>query len=190
MSSLTFLLRITPTCVGNTPSPPRPLDSQWDHPHLRGEYRTSAVFLKATQGSPPLAWGIRNGIVIRYKVCGITPTCVGNTGNQVPIDHLPEDHPHLRGEYNYFADALFIGVGSPPLAWGILTEEKVPTISLRITPTCVGNTVDPEPQTRWPWDHPHLRGEYLSWPMMVPVWSGSPPLAWGIPCPSHRLHSS
>ena len=51
---------------------------------------------------------------------------------------------------------------------------------IRITPTCVGNTISPLQAFLLGEDHPHLRGEYphLASALVSPF--GSPPLAWGI----------
>ena len=51
-------------------------------------------------------------------------------------------------------------LGSPPLAWGILSIDYLPDGRIRITPTCVGNTSRPVTVVLPFKDHPHLRGEY------------------------------
>ena len=50
--------------------------------------------------------------------------------------------------------------GSPPLAWGILFLIVLLLTLLRITPTCVGNTLVSTYNIALKRDHPHLRGEY------------------------------
>ena len=70
--------------------------------------------------------------------------------------------------------------GSPPLAWGILQKFKKKNFSMRITPTCVGNTHLQQEQSTCSEDHPHLRGEYLFLLQVLSAGRGSPPLAWGI----------
>ena len=79
--------RITPTCVGNTRRNRQRSGVSEDHPHLRGEYRTSAYVTASEQGSPPLAWGILGNISNSAFAVRITPTCVGNTHRSNPI-HL------------------------------------------------------------------------------------------------------
>ena len=37
-AKIASIMRITPTCVGNTSRHPEQTDAVWDHPHLRGEY--------------------------------------------------------------------------------------------------------------------------------------------------------
>ena len=52
---------------------------------------------------------------------------------------------------------------------------------MRITPTCVGNTLADQLLPLMLRDHPHLRGEYLLTVAALLDAIGSPPLAWGIP---------
>ena len=113
--------RITPTCVGNTFSPP--------------------CISVNSQGSPPLAWGIHNVFILNNLIFRITPTCVGNTKYVTADQALQKDHPHLRGEYANVVSLNLGKLGSPPLAWGIPTGKITRFNDPRITPTCVGNTV-------------------------------------------------
>ncbi len=132
-------------------------------------------------GSPPLAWGILSQLTAQPRCPRITPTCVGNTAVRRAGTASQEDHPHLRGEY-FPSWSLNLGyAGSPPLAWGILINLWKQRCLLRITPTCVGNTVLLDGGRRPCRDHPHLRGEYFKGFMLWIATAGSPPLAWGIP---------
>ena len=70
----------------------------------------------------------------------ITPTCVGNTQLDCSRTLAQWDHPHLRGEYMTNKKRKGSTKGSPPLAWGILSELTITRWQTRITPTCVGNT--------------------------------------------------
>ncbi len=51
----------TPTCVGNTHRNCIPAASAAVHPHVRGEYPSTASMLANARGSPPRAWGILAG---------------------------------------------------------------------------------------------------------------------------------
>ena len=75
----TFVVRITPTCVGNTEYGEMEILEDRDHPHLCGEHKT--LFTDDTEKM------------------GITPTCVGNTLSIVTLSPLLKDHPHLCGEH-------------------------------------------------------------------------------------------
>ena len=90
---------ITPACAGNTTSVDSATVILWDHPRLRGEYRTLIPNTLGTMGSPPLARGIRDFLSCCVVLCGITPACAGNTVDKcIDCDFL-RDHPRLRGEY-------------------------------------------------------------------------------------------
>ena len=131
-------------------------------------------------GSPPLAWGILRGLKMLDFIARITPTCVGNTFVSRRNHYGKQDHPHLRGEYLicYIHNLSF--EGSPPLAWGILSDNPTKAHIIRITPTCVGNTPLAPCALSAPQDHPHLRGEYTFTKRCWSIATGSPPLAWGI----------
>ena len=178
----TFAAGITPTCMGNTLSKHRWRGGSQDHPHLCGEYESSKAELAAWKGSPPPAWGILIGLttmqatqriaphtwgIPRFTKCcsrraGITPTCVGNTKTPKTVEQVIEDHPHLRGEYQGKSHKHQNKQGSPPLAWGILELLKKSLEDDRITPTCVGNTIELTGRSMALRDHPHLRGEYTA----------------------------
>ena len=94
-----FVGGITPACAGNTKITRCFVDAHWDHPRLRGEYRSTGKIATVLLGSPPLARGIQEQLAGFKDVDGITPACAGNTlPFYVPIDEA-EDHPRLRGEY-------------------------------------------------------------------------------------------
>jgi len=139
--SMTYFIRSTPTCVGNT----------------LGEFAGVAH----VHGPPPRAWGIRLGRCGAWRGDRSTPTCVGNTSSSDAIRlalmgppprawGIPECrarsalhsavHPHVRGEYlgglhlfarrgwstptcvgNTIAHGVepVKGFGPPPRAWGI-----------------------------------------------------------------------
>ena len=101
VTALFSFIRITPTCVGNTPELWGLIACTRDHPHLRGEYIAFGIFAVYPLGSPPLAWGILFVSPIYALSDRITPTCVGNTGRSQDRCVLLRDHPHLRGEYGY-----------------------------------------------------------------------------------------
>ena len=153
------------------------------HPHMRGEYLSISsssrsncgspphawgilvhhlFLLQAQPGSPPHAWGIP-GVAEPHTVrVRFTPTCVGNTGIPRGDDQLLSVHPHMRGEYFFCTIFLYGNIGSPPHAWGIHFRLSIILISLRFTPTCVGNTPPFEPVQPLTAVHPHMRGEYAS----------------------------
>ena len=108
---------------------------------MRGEYPPITLVVCYRLGSPPLAWGILDQFVQEERRLGITPTCVGNTEIQFLFALRLLDHPHLRGEYLMLMIIAGQTMGSPPLAWGIHEIIVDVILAVRITPTCVGNTV-------------------------------------------------
>ena len=76
---LDFIVRITPTCVGNTPYASFSIFSVWDHPHLCGEHYGPKLMSGTSMGSPPPVWGTLNVFKLKFHAGRITPTCVGNT---------------------------------------------------------------------------------------------------------------
>ena len=132
------------------------------HPHLRGEYTSSPSMPESSDGSSPLAWGIRGDrLPFRTLHSRFIPTCVGNTtanyrvrtdaGGSSPLAWGIRDsvstifqrravHPHLRGEYANETAARAENTGSSPLAWGIRAWIVPRDFVSRFIPTCVGNT--------------------------------------------------
>ena len=133
--------RITPTYMGNTCDDAVLAHKVEDHPHIHGEYFNWSSVNCSIIGSPPHTWGILNNIILGRFMHGITPTYMGNTG----------DDPYT---VNYLE-------GSPPHTWGIPNAFKDRHCDLRITPTYMGNTLIKRLIDCLPGDHPHIHGEYL-----------------------------
>ena len=132
---------ITPACAGNTLCVIKAVSVAWDHPRLRGEYGNIAGKWDTRMGSPPLARGIRRISRWGKRSTGITPACAGNTTSGQTVITAVWDHPRLRGEYSALDALNLFGVGSPPLARGILGNELTPLWKTGITPACAGNTL-------------------------------------------------
>ena len=152
--------RFTPTCVGNTLILALSVLFSTVHPHMRGEYLYYNRKQKTFNGSPPHAWGILGNYIYSNVFNRFTPTCVGNTINSDNSSGFWPVHPHMRGEYVFFADIPENKDGSPPHAWGIHLLVSFATSHLRFTPTCVGNTSHISDIIKYLTVHPHMRGEY------------------------------
>ena len=87
---------------------------------MRGEYGINTKLPDPTEGSPPLARGIREMAIVSKEDLGITPACAGNTYGKMAASMESRDHPRLRGEYSYGKAVPVPAKGSPPLARGIL----------------------------------------------------------------------
>ena len=132
--------RFIPTCVGNT-QPRLAADMEYPvHPHMRGEYKSPAEWIRTYGGSSPHAWGIRLLRSPDVADARFIPTCVGNTYCSKRSSRSHTVHPHMRGEYSCTLSASCPLIGSSPHAWGILKKPTLLPPLPRFIPTCVGNT--------------------------------------------------
>ena len=69
--------------------------------------------------------------------------------------------------------------GSPPRAWGRQTAWHQRSMTVRFTPTCVGQTNNQSNTILVCAVHPHVRGADMSAIHSEVVFIGSPPRAWG-----------
>ena len=139
-------------------------------------------------GSPPLARGLQRYCSSKSFSTRITPACAGTTQQLISVIHTYQDHPRLRGDYILHLTPLFIKLGSPPLARGLLVAIVACSVAVGITPACAGTTLCTIHIGGTLKDHPRLRGDYqkdLSNGMRV---VGSPPLARGL-LPEPGLHA-
>ncbi len=96
---------------------------------------------------------------------------------------LPPVHPHARGD-NGAADLTYsTHTGSPPRAWGQPRAAPPCSGAERFTPTRVGTTHSRACPWRFAAVHPHARGDNAHRVAGGSVRGGSPPRAWGQPCP-------
>ena len=101
-SSTTIREGITPACAGNT---------------MR-IYMVSSYAL----GLPLHAQGILQGKHTGPGTVGITPACAGNTGFIFLVFLAEWDYPCMRREYKSKLSTLFISLGLPLHAQGILMQ--------------------------------------------------------------------
>ena len=155
-------IRITPAYAGNTTLVLHKRALQEDHPRLRGEYFESLEKCLNAVGSPPPTRGILKFNAPLLFCTGITPAYAGNTYHNVHQYGRSRDHPRLRGEYNSYVFVVTQPPGSPPPTRGIPHLQTCEFQPYRITPAYAGNTVLISAFFSSSWDHPRLRGEYLS----------------------------
>ncbi|KWX02922.1 hypothetical protein LI90_3971 [Carbonactinospora thermoautotrophica] len=171
--------RLTPTCVGRTPTRGRNVAGIATHPHVRGEDPNVPPLAPGRNDSPPRAWGGRRRCGGCAPSRGLTPTCVGRTRTRPPFVWSRPTHPHVRGEdrgqrcrRRHYGD-------SPPRAWGGPGHRRSGIGWERLTPTCVGRTAFSQPSPyRWA-THPHVRGEDSTKGARTIMANDSPPRAWG-----------
>src|SRR5579884_2154703 len=149
------------------------------HPHVRGDDGPVAPVAPVAPGSPPRAWGrlYRTGAL--DPSARFTPTCVGTT---LPPQHQPvrsSVHPHVRGDDRGCFLCRVQSSGSPPRAWGRLSDHHEDDRRARFTPTCVGTTIVYRCTFILNSVHPHVRGDDDIRGQRQVVITGSPPRAWG-----------
>ena len=159
-----------------------------DHPHLCGDHQAIDKLTKLKEGSPPPVWGTPLSLRATGDEGRITPTCVGNTPPGAGGRLAAKDHPHLCGEHVSLFQLKLLAGGSPPPVWGTPNEIANAVVSLRITPTCVGNTLGLQAQVNASEDHPHLCGEHNFAKLFNASVKGSPPPVWGTPSKLYDSH--
>ena len=173
------VVRITPTCVGNTRSTQRLHSERRDHPHMCGESCLTTLRLSYGLGSPPHVWGKRPMDILSVRFLRITPTYVGKAVISYFNLSPHEDHPHMCGESSASRRRPSRALGSPPHVWGKHNQRNDVHDTYRITPTCVGKAPITAVTTLALVDHPHMCGESLPYFRFAPTLKGSPPHVWG-----------
>ena len=105
---------------------------------------------------------------------------MGNTSRPKSLKVKSKDHPHIHGEYKLKSTIPTARSGSPPHTWGIQTAALIVAITVRITPTYMGNTRGERHGKGEREDHPHIHGEYFLFAFFLKTIAGSPPHTWGI----------
>ena len=173
--------RIIPARAGFTDPCGLPAPQRRDHPRSRGVYPGAAASRGDPLGSSPLARGLRVREPWTCWAVGIIPARAGFTDGSITLSantrdhprsrgvylrvpdrrvHGPLDHPRSRGVYSWTTPALAAGVGSSPLARGLLDA--------------------PHDPLEMPGDHPRSRGVYRFIRNWCGATRGSSPLARGL----------
>mgnify|MGYP001641374638 CR=1 FL=1 len=174
-------LRIIPARAGFTAAstcrPSRPTD----HPRSRGVYGGVNLQTIETDGSSPLARGLRRRRA-RPRWCRrIIPARAGFTARGRVPWRGDGDHPRSRGVYLHARVCTVYDGGSSPLARGLHGPAEGEGLAHRIIPARAGFT--PPAASGWwaPRDHPRSRGVYRPGRSPCPRMIGSSPLARGLP---------
>ena len=132
-------------------------------------------------GSSPLARGLLEPARRRHPRRGIIPARAGFTQSRADVCVKGGDHPRSRGVYlQRRLDGQREG-GSSPLARGLQVHVGDPRRQVRIIPARAGFTGIPYSRPRYSGDHPRSRGVYPKHSPGLPPWTGSSPLARGLP---------
>ena len=130
-------------------------------------------------GSSPLARGTRGNLMEVRVVLRLIPARAGNTVTMCAPAVLPPAHPRSRGEHRGSICALWITLGSSPLARGTPAAFISVGIFLRLIPARAGNTVDANSYYAQWTAHPRSRGEHRTAYDGFTPYVGSSPLARG-----------
>ena len=142
---------------------------------------TLAPELIGPPGSSPLARGLPVHHGFPFGEHRIIPARAGFTRTQQGPLEGPGDHPRSRGVYYLFRVTVNPGVGSSPLARGLLCDALVKSLSRRIIPARAGFTYDMKILDWGDSDHPRSRGVYPGGDHGYHPPQGSSPLARGLP---------
>ena len=175
------LVRIIPARAGFTWYNPPSAPLHPDHPRSRGVYVQMARSCVSRTGSSPLARGLLLPLEIRVWDGGIIPARAGFTGvGNIQVEHF-RDHPRSRGVYSPDASPRRTPRGSSPLARGLPRGDRWVGRGRGIIPARAGFTPLFWPSSPERKDHPRSRGVYWNKPGVPSGWSGSSPLARGLP---------
>ena len=154
---------------------------QADHPRSRGVYSRRGGRGRPARGSSPLARGLRHHPLPGDRPGRIIPARAGFTRER-ECDRLRRaDHPRSRGVYQQNINGHEIAIVSSPLARGLLDQGTSDHVSRWIIPARAGFTWTNPPDSNDSLDHPRSRGVYSRCPQGGSRWTGSSPLARGLP---------
>ena len=136
--SISFQIRVFPTCVGVFPNSLRLAKSSICLPHMRGG--VSAYIRNHDEGrsSSPHAWGCFSSSLRLAPVISVFPTCVGVFLLRLRHMWLAIGLPHMRGGVSQTSHRPEMASRSSPHAWGCFSSETGQNSKATVFPTCVG----------------------------------------------------
>ena len=137
-------------------------------------------------GSSPLARGLPQVPSPVSRDVRIIPARAGFTTPRRREHPISPDHPRSRGVYAGHEISVSVAGGSSPLARGLRASGDAPERSARIIPARAGFTVGVVGHGPVRQDHPRSRGVYRAGLQPDPIFSGSSPLARGLPVRRRR----
>ena len=176
---------IIPARAGFTKPRPTGPDYRPDHPRSRGVYQEAQREEHRLLGSSPLARGLPARRARSTGLPGIIPARAGFTAVLIPEQAPRADHPRSRGVYSEPRRSSLPGLGSSPLARGLLLACEETIGITRIIPARAGFTYWESDDPITAPDHPRSRGVYVCEAYSTGYPLGSSPLARGLhPRPS------
>ena len=154
------ILGIIPARAGFTHGPAQPVRGHPDHPRSRGVYSSAQRLSSWSWGSSPLARGLHEDASRPPLWGGIIPARAGFTTPTEGSSPRRTDHPRSRGVYVVSHGGSPRGVGSSPLARGLLVGRQRDRATVGIIPARAGFTRRSREASGEPGDHPRSRGVY------------------------------
>ena len=139
------------------------------------------IVQRSTEGSSPLARGLRLAAAEHEAIDRIIPARAGFTSHRPGPSHRAGDHPRSRGVYVDKAVNKRRMAGSSPLARGLRGGGRGRLHHGRIIPARAGFTPVHHERRLGPADHPRSRGVYRETSRSSVRARGSSPLARGLP---------
>ena len=152
--------RIIPARAGFTPTAAPKSPASTDHPRSRGVYEVVTLGTSGSDGSSPLARGLRGDDLQGRQRYGIIPARAGFTALRRPSSGRCRDHPRSRGVYTGGVKGRDGKRGSSPLARGLRDPAEISAAPTGIIPARAGFTGEARCRARWRPDHPRSRGVY------------------------------
>ena len=143
-----------------------------DHPRIRGEHPLLFLSGVVAGGSSPHTRGARRQRGVLSGSRRIIPAYAGSTRHCSRSAPVLGDHPRIRGEHGHRLVGGVLPFGSSPHTRGALDRQKPADRGQRIIPAYAGSTSPETNTTKWPRDHPRIRGEH-TWKSLQ--YQGSPP---------------
>ena len=132
-----------------------------DHPRSRGVYRPEVDHGLYSEGSSPLARGLRSALPPRRARPRIIPARAGFTDLTRSRTNYYRDHPRSRGVYQSGAAIINGATGSSPLARGLPDHGRAHHLPVGIIPARAGFTQFFDDDGNYVTDHPRSRGVYV-----------------------------
>ena len=187
--------RIIPAYAGSTAAPRHSSRASNNHPCIRGEHGAPWSMVTGARGSSPHTRGALLSLFFPLTPTRIIPAYAGSTqcagirlgersgssphtrGARIhaAARRWPSDHPRIRGEHRQEGRRQGLVWGSSPHTRGARRPVGSRGLPDRIIPAYAGSTATKAKGRPFGRDHPRIRGEHASRPVLCGVSGGSSP---------------
>jgi len=130
------------------------------HPRWRGDFPGKPSPGSPTSDSPPLARGLRAGLVFHSAPYGLTPAGAGTSSSTGRRSGRARTHPRWRGDFSGCRTRTTSPTDSPPLARGLPQEARPGQHVLGLTPAGAGTSCSCRRCRGSCRTHPRWRGDF------------------------------